>query len=691
MANGTSQEDQDRPGEGVGQQIADLYTANFYLKKEIEERRVLASALQESEEMFRLLIEKAPEAILLYDVKLGGYIEANARAEELFGCNRDVLLRSGPQQFYRNDQPDGRPFSEAVEEHRKQALAGREIVFERWIRRQDREERVIEVRLVGLVSPSRVLIRSSYLDITDRKKAEETLSRHAKTLSILNEVISIASHSECVPLLFEGILRATLRLMDYSCGGIYLIDPHGETASITCSLHLQPDLLEEVRTIPIHKAPYDQLFIRRVPIITNHYEEVAPYRAKKYGILSLASIPLISRGDVIGVLNVASRERHEVTPEEIAILTSISTEISAGIERIRAGQVILQSATNLETLFNSVSELFFILDMEGRIIRANEAACTRLQYTREELQGKNVLFLHVPERQDEALTNVKGMIEGTIDCCPVPVVAKDGTRIEVETHVTRGRWDNKDVLIGVTRDVTERKNAENALRQSEERFRQLFEYHAAVMLLVNPEDGRIIDANNAAVQFYGYSRTQLQDMPISDINILPRDQIHAEYLRAARQSKNEFVFPHRLASGEIRTVEVHSTPITINQQEVLFSIIHDITERRRAEEALAHHMALLANLLDSIPDIIFSKIPMAPISDAIPHLQPIQERLSQRLSVVPITTFSLRKFRTPSENRTLPSWLRLFPATTRNGSPTPMAGGSLSTPLKHHSAPRMVR
>lgn len=98
-------------------------------------------------------------------------------------------------------------------------------------------------------------------------------------------------------------------------------------------------------------------------------------------------------------------------------------------------------------------------------------------------------------------------------------------------------------------------------------------------------------------------------MPISDINILPRDQIHAEYLRAARQSKNEFVFPHRLASGEIRTVEVHSTPITINQQEVLFSIIHDITERRRAEEALAHHMALLANLLDSIPDIIFFKDP----------------------------------------------------------------------------------
>ncbi len=124
------------------------------------------------------------------------------------------------------------------------------------------------------------------------------------------------------------------------------------------------------------------------------------------------------------------------------------------------------------------------------------------------------------------------------------------------------------------------------LRESEERFSSMFRKHSAVMLLVEPESGTIIDANHAAEKFYGYPRETLLSMNVEDINMSPPDVIHAERHEMIRESKNFFIFPHRKSSGEIRTVEVHSTLISVNRTNRLFSIINDITERKQAEIAL---------------------------------------------------------------------------------------------------------
>ena len=121
---------------------------------------------------------------------------------------------------------------------------------------------------------------------------------------------------------------------------------------------------------------------------------------------------------------------------------------------------------------------------------------------------------------------------------------------------------------------------------SEELLQLMFKKHDAIMLLIEPVSGRIMDANLAAEKFYGYSLAQLKNMAISDINVLPSEQVEAERIHAAHEERNYFVFPHKKASGEICTVEVHSSPIVLKGQRILFSIIHDITERRQAADAL---------------------------------------------------------------------------------------------------------
>ncbi|MFZ1683815.1 MAG: PAS domain S-box protein, partial [Candidatus Zixiibacteriota bacterium] len=115
-------------------------------------------------------------------------------------------------------------------------------------------------------------------------------------------------------------------------------------------------------------------------------------------------------------------------------------------------------------------------------------------------------------------------------------------------------------------------------------FQPIFDSHHVVMMLIDPVTGEIVDANGAAAEFYGYSQRKLKSLNIADINMLTPEQITVERLRALEQERNFFTFPHRLASGERRTVEVHSTPVTFGERPLLLSVIHDISERVQAEQ-----------------------------------------------------------------------------------------------------------
>jgi PAS domain S-box-containing protein len=134
-------------------------------------------------------------------------------------------------------------------------------------------------------------------------------------------------------------------------------------------------------------------------------------------------------------------------------------------------------------------------------------------------------------------------------------------------------------------EMEERKLAEEGLRESEQRFHQMFDHHSAVMLLLDPGSGAIVDANQAAADFYGYSHDTLCHMFIHDINDLPPDQVAMALQKVENDQQNYFIFPHRLANGEIRTVEVRSSVINVSRGSLLFSIIHDVTESKRTEEA----------------------------------------------------------------------------------------------------------
>jgi PAS domain S-box-containing protein len=137
-------------------------------------------------------------------------------------------------------------------------------------------------------------------------------------------------------------------------------------------------------------------------------------------------------------------------------------------------------------------------------------------------------------------------------------------------------------LIG---EALHRFKVEGQLRESEQHFRSMFERHEAIMLLVAPDSGAIVGANPAAERFYGYARAQLCAMKFQDLEAPPPGAA-AGRRPGMREPRNFFVVPHQVASGETRTVEVHSSPITESGRRLLFLIIHDITERKRLEKQI---------------------------------------------------------------------------------------------------------
>jgi len=117
-------------------------------------------------------------------------------------------------------------------------------------------------------------------------------------------------------------------------------------------------------------------------------------------------------------------------------------------------------------------------------------------------------------------------------------------------------------------------------------FRQVFDHHGTVMLLIDPASGQIVDANPAAANFYGHERDVLRSMTIQQINSFSAEQVAAERALAEQEKRNYFIFSHRLAHGELRTVEVYSHPFDFNGRRLLLSTIHDITPGRNLEQGM---------------------------------------------------------------------------------------------------------
>lgn len=196
-------------------------------------------------------------------------------------------------------------------------------------------------------------------------------------------------------------------------------------------------------------------------------------------------------------------------------------------------------------------------------------------------------------------------------CCIEQVMRGETLRWKVQSPKDK-RWyssintpvrhqDGTIAKMAMIEDITECKQAENILRESEQRFRTIFDNPHTVMLIIDPESGRIEDASLGACAFYGYSRNDLKKKTIADISVLSSEEVFEKIQMARFQHCKYFDFQHRLANGELRHVEVCSGPIVIGGRTLLLSVVNDVTEREQTQEALRKSEKRYRELFDNAP------------------------------------------------------------------------------------------
>jgi PAS domain S-box-containing protein len=269
-------------------------------------------------------------------------------------------------------------------------------------------------------------------------------------------------------------------------------------------------------------------------------------------------------------------------------------------ERKRAEESLRASEHRLTQIFETNAAVKLIIDPEdGSILQANQAAAEFYGYPLKDLLEKSIQDINClsPEEIKAEMTRAKS--EDRLHFFFKHRLASGEIR-DVEVYSGPFQTDGKILLHSIVVDVTERKRAEEALRESEHRLHQVFNTNAAVKLIIDPGNGRILQANSAAVQFYGYPADEFAEKTIFDLSCLPPDTIRAEMARRAAEDNRYGTFRHRLASGEVRDVEVYSSNFQSGGQTLLHSIVFDITERRRAEEALRAREEQYRALFDSM-------------------------------------------------------------------------------------------
>ena len=274
----------------------------------------------------------------------------------------------------------------------------------------------------------------------------------------------------------------------------------------------------------------------------------------------------------------------------------------------QADEALRQSETYLRSLVDSQTAFNLRVNMQGKITYCNNRYIKHFGWAAPALIGSPALQTILPE--DHA--KVQAVIGQCLAQVGMPVQAE----IRKPTQTGGYLWTiwefiavpNQDGIVDEVQcvgfDITQQKLAEAELRASEKRYRQMFELHGLPKLIIDPANGRILDANPAAGQFYGYAVAVLKTLTIFDVNLSPLDEVQTKMAKAAAATMLSCEFVHRGANGGPRNVEIFTGPVESEGKHLLYSIITDTTEKQRAQGALQEaHDLLEARVIERTAEL----------------------------------------------------------------------------------------
>lgn len=275
----------------------------------------------------------------------------------------------------------------------------------------------------------------------------------------------------------------------------------------------------------------------------------------------------------------------DVYSTKIDLYSNIETRLISIFDvskRKAAEDNLNKSEQRFRELTDLLPQIIFEVDLKGSLLYCNKIAFDTFQYPYDmDISKLNIFDFVSPSQVEMAKKNFVELISGkVVDRVEYELMRKDGTSFTAIALISPILQNQVPIgLRGTLIDISEQKHILKELQYSQMKYSSLFENSYTIMLIIDPETRDLVDANNAAAQFYGYPLEKMKKLNLSDLSSLDAEEIKASVAQAMNFEVNQFIRQHKLADGSLRFVEVFTSPIFIDGKDFLFSVIHDINAR----------------------------------------------------------------------------------------------------------------
>jgi PAS domain S-box-containing protein len=467
-------------------------------------------------------------------------------------------------------------------------------------------------------------------DITARKQVEDALQRAHHRLTILTECRQILIHANDEINLLREICQVLVQKIGYRLVWIGFAEADAQkTVRPVAQAGAEANYLANVtiswgdnqwgqgptgRAIRSGKPCFAQ------NIITD--PQYAPWRSQalQRGYNSSMAMPLKLDNQVMGAINVYAQAAEAFNAEIVQLFEDLAADIMyrvkvlrAQVEHQQAEYALRESERCFRALFEGMPEAIVIVDPEtGIIVDANPAASQLVLRSHEEIIGLHQSQLHPPTNQESTTQTFMDYCQQVLQSNQTKLVEEvvyraDRQQVPVEILITLSPIQNKLLIQGVFRDISERKRTENALRESEERFRSLVE-QAADAIFVHDLQGCFVDVNQSACRSVGYTREELLNLTICDIDITVKNNCY-QLVTAWQQMSGGTAFQregkHQRQDGSTFPVETRLGLIRRENIHYVVAIARDISERKQAELTLKASEAKFRQLAENIEQVMW--------------------------------------------------------------------------------------
>ncbi|NEX22853.1 PAS domain S-box protein [Thiorhodococcus mannitoliphagus] len=452
------------------------------------------------------------------------------------------------------------------------------------------------------------------IDSLDSEERPDEASRQPPpSLDALHEFSTLVATGLDQEHLLEAILESALRLPELDGGGLYWREPD-DSYRLVVRRGLSEAFFAEVEHLPADSP--QAAIIRRGRLECSCH----PYQAHctdaslvqvaaliEEGILSVVVLPIHVGGQALACLNLGSKRPGLVNASTIATLDTLARQFTQALEHLLAKVEASGQRQNLAGLFEAITDYLFVLDTEARILHYNPAVATGLGYG-DRLLGQPVWTVHPPEVHAEAKRVVAEMLAGSRDSCPLPLLKANGERRLVDTRVVMGHWDGRPAIIGVSRDITEQVQQQEALRDERHFSAGLIDVLPGVFYLFDAQ-GRLLRWSNLGA-VTGYPDERIAAMGALEFFVEEdRARVQQAVLHTLEQGDGVVEANLLLADGRQILYRMAARRIFIGNEPHLIGIGIDISEQQTTRQALEGVRTHLTTLISAIPDLVWLKDP----------------------------------------------------------------------------------